>query len=372
MEKEKNILNNSQEEKDDYIKMDWSIEDPKERVALVEKIIASTPPERLTQVYLDKMAEYIIKPNTIKERQEEYKVLTANREKVLNERETSFEGLVAKFEKGEDGIYNIMSDNKNVILSPKKPITEEDIKSIPALKQLVDAIEIIKEQSKHARGKRAFLLKKQLISMYNDQYVIREAYQKPIYCTNLIKSISKLDLSEEITVTEDGDVISTGLLNLYDPIHISELLSHYSKLKENAWSDFVGDTKWLIMDLEAIIDEALKEKYPMYYDLLIYKIDGKKNIEIQELLENKYGIKHSVEYISSLWRKKIPKLIAEQAKENYLMYYYTFIEKGKWKKCSRCGQIKLAHNKYFSKNKTSKDNFYSICKECRNKKKISY
>ena len=45
------------------------------------------------------------------------------------------------------------------------------------------------------------------------------------------------------------------------------------------------------------------------------------------------------------------------------------IEKGKWKKCSRCGQIKLAHNKYFSKNKTSKDGFYSICKNCRNNKK---
>ena len=372
MEKEKELLENPQEEnKEDYIKMDWSIEDPKERVALVEKIIASTPPERLTSIYLDKMAEYIIKPNTIEERKQERKVLTSNRMKVMNERETSFEGLVAKFEKGEDGIYNIMSDNKNVILSPKKPITEKDIAEIPALKQLVDAIEVVKEQSKHARGKRAFALKKQLIDMYNNQYIIREAYQKPIYCTNLIKSISKLDLSEEITITEDKDVISNGLLNLYDPIHISELLCHYSKLKENSWSDFIGDTKWLLIDLEEVVDKALKEKYPMYYDLLIYKIDGKKNLEIQQLLEKKYGVKHSVEYISSLWRKKIPKLISDQAKEDYLIYYYTFIEKGKWKKCSRCGQIKLAHNKYFSKNKTSKDNFYSICKECRNKK-ITY
>ena len=48
---------------------------------------------------------------------------------------------------------------------------------------------------------------------------------------------------------------------------------------------------------------------------------------------------------------------------------FTFEEKGKWKRCSRCGQIKLAHNHFFSKNNTSKDHFYSICKECRNKKK---
>jgi len=44
------------------------------------------------------------------------------------------------------------------------------------------------------------------------------------------------------------------------------------------------------------------------------------------------------------------------------------VKKGNYKKCSRCGQIKLAHNKYFSKNKTSKDGFYSICKACRNAK----
>jgi hypothetical protein len=107
----------------------------------------------------------------------------------------------------------------------------------------------------------------------------------------------------------------------------------------------------------------------MYYDILIYKIDGMKNVDIQKRIEENYGIKHTVEYISSLWRKKIPKLIAEAAQEEYLTWYYTFKEKGQWKRCSRCGQIKLAHNRFFSKNKTSKDGFYSICKECRNKKK---
>ena len=78
---------------------------------------------------------------------------------------------------------------------------------------------------------------------------------------------------------------------------------------------------------------------------------------------------HVMKVLRGLEGYKIPKLIASTAEDDYLDWYYMNVEKGKYKKCSRCGQIKLAHNKYFSKNKTSKDGFYSICKCCRNKKK---
>ena len=97
-------------------------------------------------------------------------------------------------------------------------------------------------------------------------------------------------------------------------------------------------------------------------------INGKKYIYDSEA-QAKYNRKHPVEYISSLWTNKIPKLIAEKAKEKYLIWHYTEKEVGKWKRCSKCKCIKLAHNKFFSKNSTSKDGFYSICKSCRNKKK---
>ena len=56
----------------------------------------------------------------------------------------------------------------------------------------------------------------------------------------------------------------------------------------------------MMLDLDNLVEDTLKEKYPLYYDLLIYKIDGRSNAEIQLLLEIDYGIKHSVEYISSL------------------------------------------------------------------------
>lgn len=125
---------------------------------------------------------------------------------------------------------------------------------------------------------------------------------------------------------------------------------------------------WYFMeDFDRVSSKAL-EPYPLYEEIVTCKIDGMQNIDIQERLQEKFGIKHSLEYISSLWRKKIPMLIASQAEDELLYWHYLNVEKGKWKRCSRCGQVKLAHNKYFSKNKTSKDGFYSICKCCRNSK----
>lgn len=72
-------------------------------------------------------------------------------------------------------------------------------------------------------------------------------------------------------------------------------------------------------DLDVLVDNALKKDFPLYYKLLIYKIDGRSNLEIQEALKDEFDITYTVEYLSSLWRNKIPKLIAEKAKEEYLI-----------------------------------------------------
>lgn len=349
-------------------KLDYSLETPQERNELVKKIINETPTEQLTNKYLTILSDYIIFAMD-KEERKKRRILTDNRMVTVNKRETSFQGLAGQLENGEDGIYNMIADDKNIIFMPKVTISQKDIDEIPGLKELRNAIDAVEKQFKSATGKRKFLLKKQLIEMRQDQYVIKSAYRKPMYMMNVIKSFSKLQLDGKITIEKDGRVSSTELVSLFDQKHVSALLCNYSKLKEDAWGKFSSDSYYLMEDLDNLIERTLKDKYPLYYDLLIYKIDGKQNIEIQELLSEKHGIKHSVEYISSLWRNKIPKLLAEQAQEDYLVWYYTMKERGKWKRCSRCGEVKLAHNRFFSKNRTSKDGFYSICKCCRNKKK---
>ena len=349
-------------------RMDYSIESPEERNELVKKIIDETPPEKLTPKYLEILTDYIIFAMDKQERKEK-KILTDNHMVTVNKRETSYEGLVSKLENGEDGIYNMITNDKNIIFTPKVSITPEDIEEIPGLKELRQAIEEVELMMKAATGKRKFLLKKQLIEMRQDQYVLKNSYRQPMYCINGIKGFAKLDLDEKITVDDEGQISSNCLINIFNPKHISLLLVNYSKLKEETYSKFTSDAYYLMQDLENLIDSTLKEDFSMYFDLVVYKIDGKTNEEIQELLYKDYGIHHSVEYISSLWRNKIPKMLAKKAEEDYITWYYSTKKYGKWKRCSRCGEYKVADNRFFSKNKTSKDGFYSICKNCRNGKK---
>lgn len=355
---------------DQYIKMDWSLETSEERVAKANEIISNTPSEKLTPQYLDKLAEYITFPIDKKERIRGKAILTNNRMYTLNKRETSFEGLIGKLENGEDGLYNIMLNNdKNVILDPKIEITEEDIETIPGLKELVKSIENVKQMAKVATGRKKFMLNQQLKEMRQDQYVIKMAYKQPRHSRILTKTLSKINIDEHVFINDEGKVESTGVINLYTPAHIVALLNNYSGLKMETWDKFDSDIHWVMEDLDTLIETSLKENYPLYYKLLIYKIDGKSNAEIQSLLREEFGTTHTEEYISALWRKKIPKLLAETAAQEWLKWHYTMEEYGKWKRCSRCGQIKLAHPYFFSKNSTGKDGWYSICKSCRNKKK---
>lgn len=351
------------------LKLDYTIESPEQRNELVKKIVASMPPEKLTNRYLEILADYIVFAMT-KEQKKQRKINTDNRMITINKRQVSYEGLVSKFENGQNGVYNLIIENdKNIIFTPKIKITDQDVKTIPGLRQLRQAIMIVEEEQKSARGRRKYLLKKQLIEMRQDQYVMKNSYRQPIYCLSVVKNFNVMNFDEKIFITKDGKVKSDGLISFFNPKHVSALLCNYSKLKEDCYGKFYTDGYYMIEVLDGLVDRALKERFPLYYSLLTYKIDGKRNVEIQELLKRQHGITHSIEYISALWRNKIPKLIADRAQEEYLIWYYTNQERGKWKKCTRCGEVKLAHNRFYSKNSSSKDGFYSICKCCRNSKR---
>lgn len=351
------------------LKLDYTIKDMSERAALVEKICSQTPAAQLTNKYLEILGDYIM--NALpKEERKSRKYLTENRLVTVNKRETSFEGLAEKFENGEDGIYNLMTNERNYILTPKIAITDQDIEEVPGLKELRAAIAVVEESCKAATGRRKYLLKKQLIEMRRDQYVLKSLVHPQMKTGASAKGLNKIDLTERRWIDQDGEPQSNGLVSLLYPEHIAAIFKNYNGLKIQVRGNYWDDFYYLMEDFDKLKDQALRNE-PILRDITQWKLEGKSNLEIQLLLQEKHGIKHSMEYISQLWSKKIPKLMAEQEKINYLLYYYQHErpEEATWKRCSCCKQWKLATTRFFSKNNTSKDGLYSQCKECRNKKK---
>lgn len=329
------------------IKLNYKIDNLEERIKIVDEICKEHADELSTK-NLETLSDYIL---NLMEKDEKKKkeILTQNRMSTVNKREMSFEGLTAKFENGEDGVYQLMKNDKNMILTPAIKITKKDIEELPFIAQIRDAIAFFRNiENKN------YIAQQAMVDLSQQQYAVKNAYRKPIQFSSLVQPQS--------TSFDWGDIID---FKNYE--HIAALIKNYSKLKTKVSEEINNEIYWVLIDLERVIDAALEEKYPMLYDILIDKIEGVQNADVQKNLEQKYGKSYSIEYLSNLFNNKIPKLIAEEAEKQELIWHYTYVEKGAWKKCNRCGQIKLLHSKFFSKNSSSKNGFYSICKDCRKK-----
>ena len=359
---------------EDDLKLDYEIKDLDERKKLVQDIVDSG--ENLTQKQLGYMADYLLfvadAKQTGQEKRADYPIVTRNRDVTVSKRQVSFEGTMESLSNGEDGLYNMIVDDKNVLLDNRAPITQEDMDNIPGIRENMEVIDTLKSQFERATGQHRYDLKCHIISKYQEIYAQKSAHlsaRSKAYINAQIKTMAHMPLDEHITIGEDGLPHSDGSISLLRPEHVAFLLKYYSKLKGECLDDMNSDMHWLLIDLEDLVDKALLPDYEVLYDLLILEIDGLSGQEIVREMERQHGIVHSEQYFSTLWCKRIPKLIAEQAQRDYLVWYYTFKhpEEAKWKVCKTCGKKQLAHPLFFHKN-TSKDGFYSKCRKCRSKK----
>lgn len=351
--------------------LDYTLKTAEDRISFVEQIIAETP--HISNQYLSYLSDYILfisdKDQTKKERKQDKPIVTRNREMTVSKRQTSYEAIASTLENGEDGIYGLIRQDKNQLLDAKDKITQEDIDSVPGLREHLEIIDKLTEQFNNTTVKaQRYSLKKQIIESWQQVYILKASFKgAPVKgrTSSQVKTMAHMNIDENIWLDENDNPQSDSKLTLINPAHVSFLLCYYSQLKQECEDDLNSDMHYLLMDLEDLASAALEEKYPEMYDLLIWKIDGCTNEEILELMKRKYDKSHNVTYYSTLWRKKIPLLIAEAAKKQFLVWYFTNIEYGSWKKCSKCGEVKLAHNMFFAKN-SSKDGWYSQCKDCKN------
>jgi hypothetical protein len=152
------------------------------------------------------------------------------------------------------------------------------------------------------------VIKKAIIDLRKDQYIIKDTYKKPVCVKGTTHSKSAIMLDGDIHFDKEGYCVSEKI-TLVDPEVVSAILCNYTQLKQNSYGVYDTNTWYLMEDFDNISARALRD-YPLYERIVEMKIDGKQNLDIQTALEEEFGIKHSVEYISSLWRNKIPTLIA--------------------------------------------------------------
>ncbi|MBQ3943603.1 MAG: hypothetical protein II669_04725, partial [Elusimicrobia bacterium] len=170
-------------------------------MAIVNQILQENP-----NYNLETLATYLINAKT------KESILTENRMVTINKRETSYEGLVSKLENGEDGLYNLIHEDKQTILQPKISITQQDLEDIPYLRQLRSEITRWEQALKKASGRNAYRIKKALIEMRKDQYLIKQSFKPPVTPNKLTFQHSYIPL-DDTTPSPDSEPQGISFLN---------------------------------------------------------------------------------------------------------------------------------------------------------------
>lgn len=346
--------------------MNYALKTCEERAQEVASVIASVPSEQLTQRYLTYLGDYIMGALSKEERHDKT-YLTDNRAVTVKKRETSWEGMAEKLE-GEEGIYNLITNDKNVIFQPKYSITEQDLEEVPGLKELREAMLQVEESLSHATGRNRYLLKKQLIEMRKDQYILKNSYKPTPQHALTRASAHLIRLTGERYVDENCEPQSTELISFFNPKHVYALLNNYNALKLQVAGQYQDDFFYLLQDFDALLAHALQDQ-PLYAEIVRQKLKGATTAEVREAVQRNLGLDYTTQSCSRLWSENIPRYLSEYAKDEYLIWYCTNVEGAPLKRCSRCHQLKPASLRFFSRNNTAKDGFYCQCKQCRKDKK---
>jgi len=165
---------------------------------------------------------------------------------------------------------------------------------------------------------------------------------------------------------ENGKLVelSKNRVSMSDANTYKGLILNYKDLKDK-YSD-KSDSDWwaLIKDFENILDKVeLSEEEWFLLDVLF---DGYSQKQIEKMYKELELADWSQRKISRLINEQIPNKLLNTYLRLIDDFVYTYKIKGKFKRCNKCGEVKLiSNNRYFTKNSSSKDGFYSICNTCR-------
>lgn len=158
------------------------------------------------------------------------------------------------------------------------------------------------------------------------------------------------------------------VLDFRNPIHIYELFEEYDGLETDMELDVESTAAAIIKTLNFYRGRAnLSDEQERILDLKIKHISNQK---ISEIIAKEFKATHSANYISTIYKQKICKKIADAVILHYDYYLNREIATA-WKKCTCCGEYKLRDTREYMRRARASDGLSSICKICDKAKRLS-
>ena len=295
---------------------------------------------------LEMIANYILAVDE-KDKSINYKIYTS--EELFNRacREYNVINSVAKANGGLDmnygenisEVFPIFQLPKNFKKVKDLKVEKKDLEKYPPMKDYTDFYEYLKEESKrlwNTKGLskedmvRRSKIKKILPEIKKDIIEVKKQLQMPIIWKAPLKDNGGADYDE---------------LDMFDKNVVKELLQVHKQV------DLQDDLSCILVDLDNLINnvEFTKRQY-----------------EVLELWRNGLTIEniskelHVKENTVSITLNRAIDSIIKQYEKEYEEWYYLNIRKGTYKKCSKCGEVKLISQ--FSKNG---NRLRGNCKDCK-------
>lgn len=252
-------------------------------------------------------------------------------------------GLSMKYGDDKDKIleeFPIFQLPKNYKKVKDLKIEKSDLEKYPPMKDYYDFYEYLKEESKRLwntkgldrktvikRGK----IKKILPEIKKDMLEVKKQLQIPVIWKSPLK---------------DSGCPDYDILDMFDKNVVKELLKVHKQV------DLQDDLSCILVDLENLINKVeftdrQKEVLNMWRNGMCID-DIAKDLKVRQ------------NTISKTLDRAV-KSIIRKYEEEYENWYYLNIRKGTYKKCNKCGEVKLVSQ--FDKN--GKKGLKSMCKRCR-------
>jgi DNA-binding CsgD family transcriptional regulator len=297
---------------------------------------------------LELMANYILFSNDAEKiKKINYNFYTKNQLQSKFGKEYSIEELIEKSYSNsvnESSVSFLLNNNQNYKKCKSQVITQKDINNNSTINNYEELKSLINKKLKSLRINNSDKMsQKKLVQLLkdikSDQMLCKDKMDGVIYFKNPLPDSHDIDYEQ---------------FDMNESKHIIELLQCHNSLLTD-----IGCLKYDIMNL--VNNMKLNYKESKILNLYINNYSTK---EISDML----CLRHNyVKYkISSLGKK-----IANEYFLSLEEWYYTFISKGTYKKCSKCNKTFLLNLNHFRFNKISKSKFSSWCRNCENLSKLS-